>query len=146
MPSLRQHNVLFFFAPYRVFMLLSGLLFCNLQVLGISTSGLGVFFHLFSHYGVLCVVFPLKTLPSIVVRHVSWDENNYPSILLISGLDFMKWTQIQMLLLLYRQTRVGALAGILLVWQLVWVIYLYLLSKVQILDIYIFHASPTKDA
>ena len=64
--------------------------------------------------------------PAIIVpasRHVSWDENNYPSILLISGLDFMKWTQIQMLLLLYRQTRVGALVGILKIWHLPWVIY-----------------------
>ena len=102
---------------------------------------LGVFFHLFSLYGVpFCIYYSFSAKnPAIIVpasRHVSWDENNYPSILLISGLDFMKWTQIQMLLLLYRQTRVGALAGILLVWQLVWVIYLYLLSKVQILDIY----------
>ena len=83
------------------------------------------FFSLWGPLLYLYYSFSAKNPPIIVPasRHVSWDENNYPSILLISGLDFMKWTQIQMLLLLYRQTRVGALVGILKIWLLPWVIY-----------------------
>ena len=95
----------------------------------LSGGGAWCFFpSFFSLWGPLLYLyysFSAKNPPIIVPasRHVSWDENNYPSILLISGLDFMKWTQIQMLLLLYRQTRVGALVGILKIWHLPWVIY-----------------------
>ena len=115
--------------PKGVFMLLKRIIILQFSVLpcwweflhrtGSLSGGAWCFFpSFFSLWGPLLYLyysFSAKN-PAIIVpasRHVSWDENNYPSILLISGLDFMKWTQIQMLLLLYRQTRVGALVGIL---------------------------------